>query len=168
MPYRQDGRTDEAREAREQELEAKLEAARLRVRAAAGALRQLETRLDGERRDLEEGLANAEDARRRAIHGSLVNDPRERGRLRDKMRTGGAVAALERAMANRGRKKVAKSSSIEEAQAEMLRLRARRARLSARAEEALERARSRLADAVVEHDAVAREHEEAMARPRSD
>lgn len=154
MPYRSDGRTDEERAVEASELAAVVEAAKLRFRAAAGKLRELERRLDEDRRALDAAVAEADDATRRAMHLSLAKSERPAGpRVRDALRTGGAVNALERAMA-RAKKRApsAKLATLEEAREQLREARQRRAWLAARRESSLEAARARLADAVAAHD----------------
>lgn len=165
MPYRTDGRTDEARAARGAELEAAADAARERVRATAGAVRALEVRFEAERRAIEAAIADAEDAQRRAVHKSLALGAEAAPELRDRLRTGGAVSALSRAMATRERPTTPPPppAAIEELQAELRALRGRRAKLHARAEEALGPARARLADAVAAHDEATRALEDHQA-----
>ncbi|MEZ4337402.1 MAG: hypothetical protein R3B82_12335 [Sandaracinaceae bacterium] len=154
MPYRADGRSDEARAARVAELEQALEEAEKRVRAAAGAVHGIERRFDAERRAIETAIADAEDAQRRAVHHALALGGEADPKLRDRMRTGGAVTALARAMATRERPSMPPPppGAVEELQAELRALRGRRAKLHARAEEDLAVARARLADAVAIHD----------------
>ncbi|HJL18265.1 MAG TPA: hypothetical protein RMH99_21555 [Sandaracinaceae bacterium LLY-WYZ-13_1] len=166
MPYRTDAHGDEAgRRRRVAEAEARFERAALRCRAAAGALDQLRRRIADRRRALDEAIARAEEDRRRALRVGLAADGGEHARLRAALRTGGAVAALERAMAaKRGRAsrpgpgadgpgKGSTPPPLAESRRRLAEARRERARLVAKQDEALERAQARLAEAVAEHDA---------------
>lgn len=161
--YRDDARDDQALHERQREAETALEAASLRVRAAARTLRDIEARFERERRTLDEAVADAEDARRRAIY--LAADGAAHPHLRDSMRVGAAVTALERAMARKGRPKASPTGPpppLGMAQSRLSEARAERARFAARGVAALERARARLAEAVSAHDAAAETLEAAV------
>ncbi|MCB9591736.1 MAG: hypothetical protein H6719_03295 [Sandaracinaceae bacterium] len=153
MPYRTDGRSDEARASHRAELAAALEEATRRLEAARGSLEQLEERFDRERRQLDAALADADDTRRVEIHRSMALGAAEPPTLRDRLRTGGAVTALERAMATRQRSSPPPArGALAEAQADLQALRARRAELHARSGRVLSVARGRLAEAQAAHD----------------
>ena len=105
MPYRADPRTADSLRERVEELEGLIEGAALRCRAAAGQLRELEERLDTKQRSLDEEVADALDQERRAMRKSMAlgAEPSSE-RVGDALRAQGAVAALERAMARKGRR----------------------------------------------------------------
>ena len=146
VPYRADGR--DVQRALE-EARAALNDARRRCEAAASALAALRGRVERERVALDEAVERADASRRRAIHRGLAGA--DAPRIRDAMRAQGAIAALERAMANK-RAPSGEDVPIEEARAALGRARRARAVFAARSTEALERAQARLADAVAAHD----------------
>ncbi len=152
MPYRHDARTDEARRARARELARTVEQAADRARAAARALSAIERRFGQELRALDAAIADAEDARRRVVHRSLALGASEDTTVRDRLRTGGAVHALERAMATRRRAPKAADASLDALGVELRALRARRAKRHAEAAEAMAGPRARLAAAMSAHD----------------
>lgn len=167
MPYRSDGRSGDERAVRVAELAAAVQAAKLRVRAAAGKLRELEKRLDEERRALDAAVAEAEDATRRGLHRSLAASDKEDPRMRDALRTSGAVNALELAISRaKSKQKRANEASpppsLEAARVAAREARKKRAWLAARSTSSLESARARLADAVAAHDEAIEAHQRAL------
>jgi hypothetical protein len=176
VPYRSDARGDEAgRRRRVAEARARLERADLRCRAAAGALAHLRDRIARRRRELDAAVAEAERDRRRVVHAGLAAAGGEHARLRAALRTRGAVAALEAAMARaRGASPLSRAEGpppeVGEIERRLTEARRARARLTVEQGPALERAQARLADAVAERDEAAaeldaaRERLEALAR----
>ena len=111
VPYRADGR--DVQRALE-EARAALDDARRRCEAAASALAALRGRVERERAALDEAVERADASRRRAIHRGLAGA--DAPRIRDAMRAQGAIAALERGMANK-RAPSGEDVPIEEARA---------------------------------------------------
>lgn len=168
MPYRSSARDERALRRRAEELEAELEGAALRCRAAAGQLRALSERIEGGRRSLDEAVAEAMDAERRAVRATMAaraEAPSER--IGDALRAQGAVAALERALARRGQRPKRASRpppDLAAARAALKDARLARAKLAAGTDPALHRARQRLADAVASHDQLQDELDEVRRR----
>lgn len=160
MPYRSDDRSEQERARRAEERAADVEAAERRVRAAAGALKALERRLAVALGAAEVEVNEAQDAHRRAVGVAIGRSGALAPGARDAIRTGGAIAALERAMAGRRRAGDAPPEHLDEAKARLRHARAKRSRLHARSNEALADAKRRLAEAVAAYDSARRELED--------
>ena len=154
MPYRSDDRSEDDRARHAAERASEIGAAERRVRAAAGALKTLERRLAEALGAAEAEVTEAEDAHRRAVSVAIGRAGAAAPGARDAIRTGGAIAALERAMAGRRRAGDAPPKHLDEAKDALRHARAKRSRLHAQANDALAEAKRRVASAVAEYDAL--------------
>ncbi|MGE0789519.1 MAG: hypothetical protein AB7S26_27845 [Sandaracinaceae bacterium] len=160
MPYRLDARSPAWLEERVARLSRERSDLERLCRSAAEALRVLIEGLEPRQRELDEAVARALDAERRAIRGSLATrSDRPPPGVGDRLRTQGALAALQRARARVGQPKasdaVGPPPDLAEARRALREARRARAELAAEHGEALARARSELTTLIEQHDALA-------------